>query len=1182
MSVTAVGTSAGTLVVHAQWSAGRVHLWGERAAGEPATAGAHPGAVEPLALWGELEKAFGAAGAALGLKTPETGTLKLRLPSVGGVPVASPHVSHTLATPGEMLDAEAPEDENPESILSVPAQLADESAAARETEAEQTAEAGVAGAREIEAAAERPVLGAFDVPTLMINASDAPALLDTLEGVLSESQDGGAQGDGSAARGAVLIAGSTLVFFAAAARFVRHLLAQQRFVPNLQQEPSGGLSGVWQAWLGDEATAARLRSVLGAMPPAARCVVDSFNHDAWAVLDDFVLRTGDAVCRRVLVSDAMREAVDGRDPSTDLHVAWLTGLLGAENQVESGPGARNELIKGVRRWIGGLEERGSGGAWRLLLRLGEPVDMTGLKDFQTPGEGVRWTLGLHLQSVLAPETVVDASDIWVLPPGAASVEGQRIESPQELLLSELGRAARVYKRLEKALEDTEPRELELSTAEAYKFLREFRPLLIEQGVGVEAPEWWDSPTVRLGARLVVTSEDVDLSMIGAAAGAGGAGASVAHLGLSSLVSYRWQIAVGEVNLTLEQFEKLAGQHSPLVRVNGKWVEIRPEDVKAAVKFIRENPGGQMEVGKALRLAYASEARETGVPVLGMTATGWVATVFGDANQNDRMPMLEAPSGFVGTLRAYQLKGLSWLAFLDKLGLGACLADDMGLGKTVQLLALLAHERKLVREYEQAKAQQANQQATPQGVSDSAGALPAAPIRPAPTLLIVPMSVVGNWVHEAKRFTPDLKVMVHHGVTRQIGTSLVQEASASDVVVTTYALAHRDREHLSQVTWGRVVLDEAQNIKNPGAKQTRAIHSIPAPRRIALTGTPLENRLIELWSIMDFLNPSYLGPASEFKSRFAVPIERYHDRHKGSQLRGLVQPFVLRRLKTDPTVITDLPEKVESKEYCYLTPEQATLYQACVSDMLQAAERAEGIQRRGVVLAGLIKLKQICNHPAHFLKESGVEGGGVAQAPARSGKCQRLVEMLQEVSLAGDKALVFTQFRQMGHLLAGMVRQALDRDVLFLHGGTPAAQRQSIIAEFQGEKTGRLGPRARDRSAAPVLILSLKAGGVGLNLTAANHVFHFDRWWNPAVESQATDRAYRIGQTRTVQVHKFVVSGTLEERIDQMIEEKTELADQIIGHGEAWLTEMSTSQLRDLLTLRSEAVGAVAGADEVEV
>lgn len=1157
-------SSAALLVLHAQWTDGKLHLWAESGAAASssdslAVAGSapppHPLAVDTESLRSLLSSLMGPAWETTG----DAATIKLRLPSAdaGRSPMPSPNLAHAVGgTQGAANDP----DDSAEGGVDVDLEAPLEAAAPPEPTMAATPEPAPEAAAELPSVAPSPAdlgatLAVFAVPALSLSPAVAPAVLDAIEDAVSgESLSAIGQAPGRPP----IAASESLRFYAACSRFVRHLLSQQRFVPMLQQQASGALAGIWEPWLADEATAKRVARLLGAMPPSARCVADGFEHQAYPILEDCLLRMGDALCRKVLVRDQMLEAIEGRDPQADLHVSWLSGLLAQGADIDARPGPRSDLVKGVRRWIGSLEERGGGSSWRLLLRLDEPLDLKGLGDFAAPGESVRWPLALHLQSVLDPTVVVDAADIWVLPPGAASVEGQRIEQPQELMLAELGRAARIYKKLEKSLEEAEPSLVDLTTPEAYKFLREIRPLLIEQGIGVLAPDWWDSPTVRLGARLQVQSEDVDLSDPMPAVSGGAAGSASTHLGLSSLVNYRWQIAVGDTSLSLEQFEKLAGQHSPLIRLNGRWVEIRPEDVKAAVRFIRENPGGQMEVGRALRLAYASDPKETGVPILGMDATGWVAAVFGDAAANTKMPMIEAPEGFVGTLRAYQLKGLSWLAFLDRLGLGACLADDMGLGKTIQLLAMLAHERTV---------------AMRAAIPSESGA----PGRPNPTLLVVPMSVVANWVHEARRFTPSLNVLIHHGVGRSTGDKLVADASASDMVITTYALAHRDRETLSQVSWARVVLDEAQNIKNPSAKQTRAIHSIPAPRRIALTGTPLENRLIELWSIMDFLNPSYLGPASEFRTRFAIPIERYHDKLRGGQLRGLVQPFVLRRLKTDPTVITDLPEKVESKEYCYLTPEQASLYQTCVSDMLTAAERAEGIQRRGVVLAGLIKLKQICNHPSHFLKEFGPDGNAATVtnvSPARSGKCARIIEMLQEVVAAGDKALVFTQFRQMGHLLAGMLRQALDRDVLFLHGGSPAAQRQQMIAEFQGDRANAGRFAGRTAQATPVLILSLKAGGVGLNLTAANHVFHFDRWWNPAVESQATDRAYRIGQTRTVQVHKFVVSGTLEERIDQMIQEKTELADQIIGHGETWLTELSTGQLRDLLMLRDGAVGEV--------
>ncbi|HYE03594.1 MAG TPA: DEAD/DEAH box helicase [Phycisphaerales bacterium] len=1064
-------------VVHANWSGGALHLWAEQAgaqdgappAAEHGTPRRHPGAASS----DQLRRALGAVlnGAA---SAGEPGELELVLPARGGRPAASAELARLI------------------------------------------------GEGEPEAPCE---LGRFTVPSLRIGPEGAPEALEAVE------ERGGAAGMPEEVElpepaGPGLVLADSVLFFASAWRLVRHLLAQQRFVPALRQSMNGELAGLWQPWLADGPTVERLLKLASAMPPACRAAVGPLGHEAWGVLQDFLIRLTDAQCRRVLVRETMEEALAGRGPA-DPHVAWLSGLLGRAVEIPALPGSPSDLVRRVSAWLAGLEEeRRAGAEWRLSLRLVEPV-LPDVPGAQVPDESARWSLSFHLRSQQRPGLVVDAADIWLLPAGAASVDGQRIESPQDVLLAELGRAARLYARLEEALAQTRPTELSLSTPQAYDFLREIRPVLHEQGFDVQVPAWWDRPNIRLGARLRVTSPEEP-----GVPGPGGSAApsATATMGLRSLVSYGWELAVGDTTITLEQFQRLAAQRSPLVRLDGRWIEVRPDDVRAAGEFLARNPGGEMEVGNLLRVAYASDPRQGGIPIIGMEATGWVSSLLGTGESTSQtLPMLDPPTGFIGSLRPYQLRGLSWLVFLDRFGLGACLADDMGLGKTIQLLALLAYEREH-------------------------GAQP-----PGPTLLVVPMSVLGNWVHETARFTPTLRVLVHHGPERVQGEGLARAAAAHDIVLTTYALAHRDRDQLQAVPWQRVVLDEAQNIKNPGAKQSQAIRSIEAGRRVALTGTPVENRLAELWSILDFLNPGYLGTFGEFRTRYAVPIERYHDPVRSGQLRAMAQPFVLRRLKSDPTVIADLPEKLETKEYCYLTPEQARLYKTVVSDMLGAADQAEGIQRRGVVLAGLVKLKQVCNHPAQFLKEH--EPGAAAPPAARSGKCTRLVEMLGEVLAAGDQALVFTQFRQMGDILAAIIRHETGRQPLFLHGGVPAAQRQKMVEAFQ-----------RADGAHPIFILSLKAGGLGLNLTAASHVFHFDRWWNPAVEAQATDRAYRIGQTRSVQVHKFVVSGTLEERIDQMIESKTELAEKVIGAGEQWLTELSTAQLRDLLALQAAAVG----------
>jgi SNF2 family DNA or RNA helicase len=457
---------------------------------------------------------------------------------------------------------------------------------------------------------------------------------------------------------------------------------------------------------------------------------------------------------------------------------------------------------------------------------------------------------------------------------------------------------------------------------------------------------------------------------------------------------------------------------------------------------------------------------------------------------------------------------------------------MGLGKTIQLIAFLLYLQE----------------------NSSLDA---------PVLLVCPTSVLGNWEREVKRFSPTLKVTVHHGDKRKKGKTFTPFAQKYDLIITSYPLTFRDEKELKTVNWKGLVLDEAQNIKNPEARQSKTVRNLQANFKIALTGTPVENRLSELWSIMDFLNPGYLGQRQFFQRRFAIPIEKYGDTDSLKTLRSLVQPFILRRLKTDKDIIQDLPEKQENTVFCSLSTEQATLYQKIVDQSLADIDAATGIQRRGMILALLVKLKQLCNHPVLITEKDTKNGKRKAPSPnltANSGKLQRLKEMLEELISEGDHAIIFTQFAEWGKLLQPYLEQQLNREVLYLYGGTRKAQREEMIDRFQQDPQGP-----------PIFILSLKAGGVGLNLTRANHVFHFDRWWNPAVENQATDRVFRIGQTRNVQVHKFVCNGTLEEKIHDLIESKKVLAEQVVGAGEDWLTELDTDQLRNLLILDRNSV-----------
>jgi len=655
--------------------------------------------------------------------------------------------------------------------------------------------------------------------------------------------------------------------------------------------------------------------------------------------------------------------------------------------------------------------------------------------------------------------------------------------------------------------------------QAWAFLQAV-PEMERAGLIVRVPDWWSA---RRTARPAVQVRIGDGRPTG--------------VGLDMLLDFSVDLALDGVPLTAEERRRLLAAGEGLQLLRGKWVEVNSEKLREALQqwqTLRDQHADGITLLEGMRLLAGTRLQgnddtpedSTG-NWAGVTAGDWLGHALRELREPGSDLQCRPGDGLAATLRPYQAAGVRWLWQMLQLGLGACLADDMGLGKTIQTLAML------------------------QRAKEEAGALPG------PVLLVAPTSVVVNWAKEAARFTPDLRTLVHQGAQRPRGDEFGAAARQHDLVATSYALIRRDAGVLQSIDWFGVILDEAQNIKNPATQQTQLIRQLPATFRLALTGTPVENRLSELWSIMHFLNPGFLGSQRAFRERFALPIERYEDEQAATRLRRLITPFILRRVKTDPTVIQDLPEKQETKEYCTLSTEQATLYETVVRASLQAIESAEEIQRRGMVLAMLMKLKQICNHPAQFMHEIG-DGRDVGNPLARSGKLVRLVELLDEAIDAGDRALIFSQFAEMGGFLHRFLQDHFGLQVLFLHGGTPARQRNEMVERFQQAVDG---PR--------LFVLSLKAGGTGLNLTRANHVFHFDRWWNPAVEDQATDRAFRIGQKQNVLVHKFVCTGTLEEKIDAMIEQKKGLARAIVGAGEHWLTELSTAELRDLVDLRRE-------------
>jgi SNF2 family DNA or RNA helicase len=586
----------------------------------------------------------------------------------------------------------------------------------------------------------------------------------------------------------------------------------------------------------------------------------------------------------------------------------------------------------------------------------------------------------------------------------------------------------------------------------------------------------------------------------------------------------WTMVIGDEEISEAEIARAEQTGSTLLHTGHRWVRIDADELRrkrAKLTELRTTKATVTPI-ELLRLANdedlhgeaAANAADTARTAI--TADGddrdWVRSLLAGLPDERLDEVRESPE-FGGELRHYQRRALSWLQFLARLGLGGCLADDMGLGKTATTLAHLLE-------------------------------------RPGPHLVVCPLSVVRNWSQEAARFTPKLDVTIHHGANRKQASddeTLFTSDPQRQVVITTYGLLPRDLEHLGEVDWSTVVLDEAQMVKNPNTKAARAVRRLRAGQKLALTGTPVENRLSELWSILDAVNPGLLGSLQTFRERFGTPIERHGDEDAAARLRHITRPFVLRRTKADKRLLPDLPDKIEQIAYAKLTREQATLYQQVVDQLLADAEQATGMRRRGLVLAALMRLKQICNHPAHAL-------GDGSRLAGRSGKLTRFDELVTELLDADERALVFTQFREMGELLRTHVGEQFHIDAPFLHGGVARRGRDRMVDAFQ------------DGSGPPLLLVSLKAGGTGLNLTAASQVIHYDRWWNPAVEDQATDRAWRIGQARTVNVHKLVCEGTVEERIGAVIDDKRKLADSVVGTGEAWLSELSTDELRDLVVL----------------
>jgi SNF2 family DNA or RNA helicase len=891
--------------------------------------------------------------------------------------------------------------------------------------------------------------------------------------------------------------GSDLAFWQQAANMLISTLIEQRFSPVIEAQPARYIA-TWQLQPDPD----WIEELVYQMPASCRAITDNADEAPHPrrLLDDFLQTATDLFIREI----------GTYIPFTQQPVVHALVASAKKRGISTPITAQSYAV-----WQNWIQADGSGkgaseGAFRVCFRLEEAAD-----------SDQPWLLRYLLQAHDDPSLLVDAELIWSAPGRTLHYLEYRFDDPQEKLLKALGLVSTLFPPIERSLSDVAPASVALTSTEAYQFLSEVVPVLEDNRFGVQVPSWWIRHASRLKAHATVKSKTENSSGL---------------LGMNRLIQYKWELSVGDKQISRTEFEELVGLKQPLVRFRGEWITLSPAQIEAAITFLNKQDT-EDEMSLLDTIKFSVPEADTDLTMVKsdlefdpIQIEGILFDVFDKLYHPDQIELPAIPAGLQATLRPYQQRGFGWLVQMYQLGLGACLADDMGLGKTLQTIAfwLYAQDRLPVRR---------------------------------PALLICPTSVVGNWWHELSHFAPSLRVYTHHGQDRLRGEAFSNAIADVDVVLTSYALLSRDLATLKAVPWFCLVLDEAQNIKNSVTKQAQAARAIHADQRLALTGTPVENQLSELWSILNFLNPGYLGSHEMFRKKFSIPIERAHDEKAAETLRKLTAPLLLRRLKTDPTVISDLPDKLENKVYCSLTAEQATLYEAVVREELEAIEKAvDPMSRRGGVLRMLTRLKQICNHPAHFLKET--ETISLEKLTGRSGKLARLTEMLEEVYSVGDRALVFTQYAEMGKVLQGYLQEKFSDPVLFLYGQTPAKKREEMVQLFQSPS----GPL--------VFILSLKAGGTGLNLTHASHVFHFDRWYNPAVENQATDRAFRIGQKHNVQVHKFICLGTLEERIDEMIEQKKGLAERIVGAGEGWLSEMNTNELRDLVTLRREMIQEV--------
>ncbi|MHA1298205.1 MAG: DEAD/DEAH box helicase [Candidatus Helarchaeota archaeon] len=915
--------------------------------------------------------------------------------------------------------------------------------------------------------------------------------------------------------------GTDLLYWNTVYKFALKLLAKQKVIPKvreIERKKSTLLTlPTWEVLLNNTADVDIFNTLQSNMPVVCRVLSHQlFSGRFQPVRSDTLLR----IFLNSVVDDHIKtwlESNGGKstrymteNANGDLILQWLSGLGQYNGLMKLTFQEYTNLKEILDQWTAPIEKTIEKSNFRTCFCLEPPDDKyeISLTKFISKNEGT-WSLQYFIQAVDDPSLLIAADHVWSSMGEKIEYLNKRFDFPQERLLIDLKKASEIFKPLRKTLLLACPTHCELSLKEVTSFVTEYSLLLQEMGYGILIPILEEGKIKNEKVSLRLQLKDTNSVNVKGAQN---------FFGLKSIVEFDWKVYIGDQVLSEKELEQLISLKIPIVRYKGRWIELNHKHLSHLHKMIKDKKNrGEVTLNDVLRLDFGFDKVIKDLPIDIDYKNNWLKQLLQKDGKKELLKTLATPNTFVGELRPYQVVGFSWLHFMAQLGLGACLADDMGLGKTIQYIAFLLFEK---------EARNIN----------------------GPSLLICPTTILTNWCHEITRFAPSIKYLIYHDSPKN-RQKMVKKIKDYDLILTTYAILQKDLKQLQKIKWAGIVLDEAQNIKNPRTKKSIAIKKLQAGYRIVLTGTPIENHLSELWSIFDFLNPKYFGGFKSFKKQFIIPIERYQHKEAIERLNNMVRPFVLRRIKSDKSIIKDLPEKVENKVYCGLSREQITLYSSVLTDMMLQISNSDGIKRKGLILSILNKLKQICNHPAQFLSDDNFQ-------IQRSGKFEMLITLISKIISKNEHVLIFTQYVKMGEILKKYLENVFNETVLFLHGSINRKKREQLIKIFQeGQNTPH------------IFILSIRAGGLGLNLTRAHHVIHYDRWWNPAVENQATDRAYRIGQEKDVMVYKLISHGTIEEQIDKMIEKKKFLADSIINKGEAWITELSDQQLEELFNLK---------------